>query len=361
MEKQEIQNENLARNGNARLLYIQLPVEDIERSLAFYTELLGMRLLRRQDYPEAHVSLGFVGYENDAAMLGLRYQWGHVAPNWCAEFGPVALGVPEWEQIGARLETAGIKVKRPPVKTADGARIAFLHDPDGYEIELIEELEKPETLLAETAGEHAEIPRSAAVETLRKAQTTKHKNSARERILEAAGRGFRLRGYGGIGVDGLAKEAGVTSGAFYGHFRSKEEAFQAAVTAGIDDFRAGVEHFRAENGTDWVQVFARWYLGRAYIEDIAGSCALPSLSPDVVRSDDGVRRAYEAELKKLAEAVAAGLPAASVEQKAQDAWVFLALLAGGVTLARAVEDEELAKKIADSVRDAVIGLALSRP
>ena len=60
-----------------------------------------------------------------------------------------------------------------------------------------------------------------------------HKDEARSKILNAAGRGFRSLGFGGIGVDGLAKDAGVTSGAFYGHFSSKAEAFKAAAVAGL--------------------------------------------------------------------------------------------------------------------------------
>lgn len=60
-----------------------------------------------------------------------------------------------------------------------------------------------------------------------------HKQESRARIVAAAGRGFRRLGYGGIGVDGLAREADVTHGAFYGHFRSKAEAFRAAVVAGL--------------------------------------------------------------------------------------------------------------------------------
>jgi AcrR family transcriptional regulator len=63
---------------------------------------------------------------------------------------------------------------------------------------------------------------------------TGHKEEARARMVAAAGRGFRRQGFGGIGVDGLAKEAEVTSGAFYGHFSSKGEAFKAALVAGLE-------------------------------------------------------------------------------------------------------------------------------
>ena len=75
-----------------------------------------------------------------------------------------------------------------------------------------------------------------------------HKDEARARMIAAAGRGFRKRGFGGIGVDGLAKEAEVTSGAFYGHFPSKEAAFKEAVVAGIEELRAAVMAFREAHG-----------------------------------------------------------------------------------------------------------------
>jgi AcrR family transcriptional regulator len=76
-----------------------------------------------------------------------------------------------------------------------------------------------------------------------------HKEDARTRILAAVGRGFRRLGYGGIGVDALAKEAGVTSGAFYGHFPSKADAFTASALAGLVELREGIERLRAKAGT----------------------------------------------------------------------------------------------------------------
>ena len=82
-----------------------------------------------------------------------------------------------------------------------------------------------------------------------------HKQEAKAKLLEAAGRGFRRLGYGGIGVDGLAKEAGVTSGAFYGHFKSKDAAFGAAALAGLDDLRAGIAALQDEQGARWAETF----------------------------------------------------------------------------------------------------------
>ena len=74
------------------------------------------------------------------------------------------------------------------------------------------------------------------------------KEESRARILASAGRGFRARGYGGLGVDELAKQAGVTSGAFYAHFKSKAAAFREAIAAGLDDLRNGVTEFRQAAG-----------------------------------------------------------------------------------------------------------------
>ena len=73
---------------------------------------------------------------------------------------------------------------------------------------------------------------------------TEQKQQTRQRILDAAGRGFRKGGFGGIGVDGLAKEAGVTSGAFYVHFDSKATAFRESVVKGMSDLKDGVRHFQ---------------------------------------------------------------------------------------------------------------------
>ena len=183
------------------------------------------------------------------------------------------------------------------------------------------------------------------------------KEDTKERILQAASRGFRSRGYNGIGVNTLAKEAGVTSGAFYGYFRSKEDAFLAAVVDGLNEYRAGIEAFRANYGADWSVALADYYVGRKHRQDLACGCALPTLSPEVIRSDRRVRSAYQAELIKLNEAIAAGLATGTAIEKRDTAWVILSVLAGGVTLARAVWDEALAEQIAGAVHQTTVDIA----
>jgi TetR/AcrR family transcriptional regulator, transcriptional repressor for nem operon len=187
------------------------------------------------------------------------------------------------------------------------------------------------------------------------------KEDTRDRILHAVSRGFRTRGYNGIGVDALAKDAGVTSGAFYGYFRSKEDAFLAAVVDGIDEYRAGIESLQANYGANWSVALADYYVGRKHRQDLACGCALPTLSPEVIRSDQRVRSAYQAELIKLNAAIAAGLATGTETEKRDTAWVILAVLAGGVTLARAVWDELVAEQIATAVHQATVEIAAGNP
>ncbi len=186
-----------------------------------------------------------------------------------------------------------------------------------------------------------------------------HKDEARSRILNAAGRGFRRLGFGGIGVDGLAKEAGVTSGAFYGHFPSKAEAFKAAAVAGLVQLREAIEDLRAREGEDWLATFVDFYMSVRRTCDLSESCALQSLTPEVARADHGTRTAYEAELLEVAEAVAQGLPNGSLPARRKTAWAILAMLSGGVSLARSAADPRIGAQIAAGIKSAVMGLTNS--
>jgi AcrR family transcriptional regulator len=173
------------------------------------------------------------------------------------------------------------------------------------------------------------------------------KEESRARMLAGAGRGFRTHGFGGVGVDGLAKEAGVTSGAFYAHFASKAAAFREAVRAGMADLAAGVAGFRAAGGA-WVPRFVEFYLGERRRCDLAESCALQSLTNEVARSDEATRKAYQAELEVVIGDLAAGLDGAAPDRTR--AIALLALLSGGVSMARAVADPAVAEEIVLAIR-----------
>ncbi len=177
------------------------------------------------------------------------------------------------------------------------------------------------------------------------------KEESRARILASAGRGFRSRGYGALGVDGLAKEAGVTHGAFYAHFKSKAVAFRESVVTGMHDLRAGIERMR-EEGPGWRERFVNFYLGDRRTCDLAESCALQSLTGEVARADDDVREAYGAVLREVIDTAAAGMASGNDVERRADATALLALLAGGVSMARAVKDPVMSEEIVAAVRRA---------
>ena len=124
-----------------RLLHTMLRVGDLQRSVRFYTEVLGMKLLRTTDRPEQKYSLAFVGYEDEsrAAVLELTYNYGVAKYDLGGAFGHVAVGVPDVAKACDKVRAAGGKVTREPGPVKGGTSvIAFVEDPDGYKIEFIE-------------------------------------------------------------------------------------------------------------------------------------------------------------------------------------------------------------------------------
>jgi lactoylglutathione lyase len=118
-----------------------LRVGDLQRSVRFYTEVLGMKLLRTTDRPEQKYSLAFVGYEAEdrSAVIELTYNYGVERYEMGGAFGHIAIGVPDVAGACAKVRGAGGKVTREPGPVKGGGSvIAFVEDPDGYKIEFIE-------------------------------------------------------------------------------------------------------------------------------------------------------------------------------------------------------------------------------
>jgi len=128
--------------GTSRLLHTMLRVKDLDKSLQFYTEQLGMKLLRKRDYPTGKFTLAFVGYgdETDSTVVELTHNWDQKEPySLGSGFGHLAVGVPDVYKACERLASAGVKIPRPAGPMAHGGSvIAFIEDPDGYRIELIQ-------------------------------------------------------------------------------------------------------------------------------------------------------------------------------------------------------------------------------
>jgi len=123
-----------------------LRVGDLERSLRFYTEVLGMRLLRRRDYPEGRFTLAFVGYgeERDTAVLELTHNWDTSSYEIGSGYGHIAIGVADIHATCAGIAERGGRVVRPPGPMKHGSTvIAFVEDPDGYRVELIQSAPAP--------------------------------------------------------------------------------------------------------------------------------------------------------------------------------------------------------------------------
>jgi lactoylglutathione lyase len=124
-----------------RILHTMLRVGDMQRSVKFYTELLGMKVLRTTDRPEQKYSLTFVGYDTEerSAVIELTYNYGVSKYELGGAYGHIALEMPDIKSMCEKVRTGGGKVTREPGPVKGGTtNIAFVEDPDGYKIEFIE-------------------------------------------------------------------------------------------------------------------------------------------------------------------------------------------------------------------------------
>ena len=132
----------VASKGSYRMLHTMLRVYDLDKSIDFYTRLLGMELLRRRDFEGGRFTLAFVGYgdEADNTVLELTHNWDQAELYDLGDaYGHIAIGVPDIYATCEALEKAGAKIPRPPGPMKHGTTvIAFVEDPDGYKVELIE-------------------------------------------------------------------------------------------------------------------------------------------------------------------------------------------------------------------------------
>jgi len=124
-----------------RLLHTMIRVNNLDESLKFYCEALGMKLLRKKDYPGGEFTLAFVGYGNEAdnTVIELTHNWKTASYDHGNAFGHLAIGVDDIYATCAALKAKGVKVVREPGPMKHGgAVIAFIEDPSGYKIELID-------------------------------------------------------------------------------------------------------------------------------------------------------------------------------------------------------------------------------
>jgi AcrR family transcriptional regulator len=179
-----------------------------------------------------------------------------------------------------------------------------------------------------------------------------HKSKTHAQIVRAAGRLFRLHGFNGVGIDEIMDAAGLTRGGFYGYFASKADLF-AAVIEGEHDFN---KRMAARKGDDSKALMRQamevvsGYLDPENRTRVGRGCAMASLSVDVARSDGRARNAYTAKIEALADEFKRGMKGSDAERRAMLAIV---LCVGGLTIARAINDDGLADRLEIVCREEV--------
>lgn len=132
-----------------------LRVGDLDKSIAFYEQALGMKLLRRKDYPGGKFTLAFLGYgpESEQHVLELTHNWGVESYEMGTAYGHIAIGVDDIHAACKQIEAAGGEITRPPGPMSHGTTVlAFAKDPDGYKVELIDEASRQSTMTEATAS-----------------------------------------------------------------------------------------------------------------------------------------------------------------------------------------------------------------
>lgn len=163
------------------------------------------------------------------------------------------------------------------------------------------------------------------------------KVKARAALLCAGMRSMKVAGFNGVGVDGLAAAAGVTSGAFYSNFATKEAMLEAIIEAAVGEpFVSDTESGSKTERRSKLKSFVAEYLSAYHVENPGEGCVMPTLSADVARSGASTRDAYEHKIAVLAERVAEVLDGADRERRA---WSIVALMVGAVSISRAMSDQ----------------------
>jgi len=183
------------------------------------------------------------------------------------------------------------------------------------------------------------------------------KEETKQRMIDAVGRGFRKSGFSGIGIEGLVKVAGVTSGAFYSHFGSKSGAFDIALTVGLDEVIKAIPEFQKKYQSNWIDAFTEYYLGEAHRQNIETGCAMASLTPEVVRFKEDTHAIFENKMTEIVELIVIGLSGGSSEELTSKAWSMLGILIGGINLSRAMKTTETSEGVASAIKLSVIQVA----
>ncbi len=170
-----------------------------------------------------------------------------------------------------------------------------------------------------------------------------HKEATRRRMVETAGRRFKSDGIDGSGIATLVADAGLTNGAFYGHFRSKDDLVASVVAQQLEDQVARVNALPA--GVESVVAFLGEYLSPAHRDDSASGCPSAALLDEIGRRDDATRQAYTDGARSMIQAIARHLDDGDAQVTNERAIGLFTLLVGSLQLARAVSDPDLSAQV----------------
>jgi TetR/AcrR family transcriptional repressor of nem operon len=169
------------------------------------------------------------------------------------------------------------------------------------------------------------------------------KTRARDALLRAGTRSLKTSGFNGVGVDGLAAAAGVTSGAFYSNFANKEAMLEAVIDAGLGEpFLSDTDSATRAEARARLIGFVKEYISTDHSLDAAEGCVMPALSADVARAEPPVKDAYQRKMTALIDRIA-GLLDGEQSDRQRRAWSIVALMVGSIAISRAMPQQSQAR------------------
>ena len=178
--------------------------------------------------------------------------------------------------------------------------------------------------------------------------TKEHRAQAKAAIVQEAGRTLKESGFHGVGVDGLAASAQVTSGALYSNFANKEAVLEEVVATQLGIEFASLADQEPAVRRRMLGDVLRIYLSDLHRENPRDGCVMPSLSADVARAGDSVRETYRGRMVDVIATIAPAMPG-DEEEQVQQAWTLVASIVGAITIARALPAGDQAQAILDAV------------
>ena len=185
-----------------------------------------------------------------------------------------------------------------------------------------------------------------------------HKDTTRQHIIDVASRQFRGHGVAAVGLAGIMSDAGLTNGAFYTHFDSKEDLVRAVLLSGLDRREERLRSVASDNAG--LETMIRDYLSPRHRDHAGTGCPTAALVAEVARHPKATRDAFTAKVSTFIELIATQIQAGSPDERRRNAVAIYGLIVGTLQLARAVNDKKLSDEILESGVTAALTLAESK-